>query len=211
MELAGFDVKRVSEQETGLIRSLCLSHKVVAIRNQRLSTQELCEFSAKFGTLMQFPYITPMEHYPQVIQVLKEADEINMGVFGGEWHSDFSFLETPPSWSILYAEEIPETGGDTLWANMSMAFDRLPDALKEELKTTRCIHTGAPYGVKHAPEESTQLKGSIEMQRNNPEADRKTYHPLVSKHPTRVTCVCSSTPPTPPESRARMITKPPVC
>ena len=73
------------------------------------------------------------------------------GVFGGEWHSDFSFLTHPPKLSVLYAKEVPAVGGDTLWANMSEAYRRLPSEKKQWLTTQSVVHTGAPYGVINAP------------------------------------------------------------
>jgi taurine dioxygenase len=124
-----------------------------------------------------------MDGFPNVIRVLKEADEINMGVFGGDWHSDFSFLDEPPMASILYASEIPASGGDTLWINMAQAWEALPTELRGQVEGRIAIHAGTPYGIQHAPEASTQFKGSIEIERNNPEADRETRHPAVCRHP----------------------------
>jgi taurine dioxygenase len=106
-----------------------------------------------------------------------------MGVFGGDWHSDFSFLEAPPSLSILYAAEIPPLGGDTVWCNMAAAYAALDHELKSELQGRAVIHTGAPYGVQNAPPEDVQSRGSIRIERNNPEADRETLHPAVCRHP----------------------------
>ena len=106
-----------------------------------------------------------------------------MGTFGGDWHSDFSFLEAPPKASILYAEEIPSLGGDTLWIDMERAWTDMPTDLRAKIAGRIAIHTGAPYGVRHAPAEDTQFKGSIEIERNNAEADRETRHPAVCRHP----------------------------
>lgn len=77
----------------------------------------------------------------------------------------------------------PSLGGDTLWINMAQAWRDLPGNLDGQLKDKTAIHIGAPYGVAHAPEESTQFKGSIEISRNNPEADTETRHPAVCRHP----------------------------
>ena len=106
-----------------------------------------------------------------------------MGVFGGEWHSDFSFLEKPPQASILFAEEIPDSGGDTLWVDMEQALQTLPVKLRNQLEDKTAIHCGIPYGVAHAPPADTQFKGSIEIERNNPEADNETRHPAICRHP----------------------------
>jgi taurine dioxygenase len=157
--------------------------KVIVLRNQSLDEAELLAFSRNFGHLMQLPYIRPLADYPEIIAVLKEADEVKMGVFGGDWHSDFSFLDAPPRYSILYSVQVPETGGDTVWVNMAAAFQALDKDYQDHLRHRYVVHTGAPYGVANAPPEDTQFKGSIHMDRNNPEADRETFHPAVCVHP----------------------------
>jgi taurine dioxygenase len=182
-EISGIDINRIDAQTLAQIRACWLQYKVIFIREQKIDLDDLCRFSQGFGELMQLPYIKPAEGFPKVIRVLKEADEINMGVFGGDWHSDFSFLAEPPMASILYGNDIPPLGGDTLWVNMAQAWKDLPEDLRQQLKGKIAIHIGAPYGVSHAPEESTQFKGSIEIARNNPEADEETRHPAVCRHP----------------------------
>jgi taurine dioxygenase len=106
-----------------------------------------------------------------------------MGVFGGDWHSDFSFLVAPPSASILFAEQVPAVGGDTLWIDMAQALRALPREQRSLLEGNIAIHSGRPYGIAHAPEESTRFKGSIEIERDNPEADNETRHPAICRHP----------------------------
>ncbi|MEM7562812.1 MAG: TauD/TfdA family dioxygenase [Pseudomonadota bacterium] len=183
VEVLGLELRRIDESQFKQLRHLWHQYKAVFIRDQDIDLDDLLDFSRRFGTLMKLPYITPFEGYPEIIRVLKEADEINMGTFGGDWHSDFSFLEVPPMASILYAEEVPAVGGDTLWIDMTLALKALPKSLLGKLQGRRAIHTGAPYGVKNAPESETQFKGSIEIARNNPEADRKTLHPVICRHP----------------------------
>lgn len=183
VEIVGIDINRITSDEFEFIRQTWLSNKVIFISGQQLDLKTLCSFSERFGELMQLPYIKPVDNYPNVIRVLKQADEINMGVFGGDWHSDFSFLTEPPMASILYAEEIPALGGDTLWTNMEQAWRDLPLPLKHQIDGKIAIHSGTPYGIKNAPEVSTQFKGSIEIERNNAEADEETRHPAVCRHP----------------------------
>jgi len=182
-EISGVDLRELKQSTFDTIHECWLKHKLIFFRGQDLNLDDLIQFSQGFGELMQLPYVKPMDGYPQVIRLLKEANEINMGVFGGDWHSDFSFLNAPPMASILYAEQVPPSGGDTLWVNMAQAWQTLPTHLHEKVSGKIAIHTGTPYGVKHAPEESTQFKGSIEITRNNPEADAETRHPAICHHP----------------------------
>lgn len=182
-EVSGIDIKNFDQPQFNQLQRVWQQYKVVFIRDQQVELEQLLKFSSHFGKLMQLPYIEPHRDYPDIIRVLKQADEINMGTFGGDWHSDFSFLEAPPMASILYAEQVPSVGGDTLWIDMVEALKQLPDDLLGKLEGRNAIHTGAPYGVKNAPIDGTQFKGSIEIERNNPEADHETLHPAICRHP----------------------------
>ena len=182
-EISDLDVRHLDADGFERLRQCWLQYKVVFFREQSIDLDELLQFSRRFGELMRLPYIQPLANYPDVIRVLKEAEEVDMGVFGGDWHSDFSFLSAPPSASILYAEQIPEVGGDTLWIDMGHALDALPRQQSELLQNRCAIHTGRPYGVTHAPQQDEQFKGSIRIARNNPEADAETRHPAICRHP----------------------------
>ncbi len=182
-EIRGLDVNRLDDASFDRLYRCWQTYKVLFLPGQQIDLEQLQQFSTRFGELMQLPYIEPLAGYPSIIRVLKEADEVGMGVFGGEWHSDFSFLELPPKISILYAEDIPPVGGDTLWADMSTALAALPEEIRARLENRFGIHSGTPYGVKHAPPEDTRFRGSIGIERNNPAADRETRHPLLCRHP----------------------------
>ena len=182
-EISGIDVSDLTDDDFDNLYRQWLRYKVLFIREQQIDLELLLQFSRRFGELMRLPYIKPHENHPDIIRVLKQADEINMGVFGGDWHSDFSFLKAPPKASILFAEELPPVGGDTLWIDMVHALQSLTPELHTTLKDKIAIHSGTPYGVANAPPESTRFKGSIEIERGNPEADRETRHPAICKHP----------------------------
>ncbi len=182
-EIDAVDVTRLDAEGFAALYRALLERKLLFLRGQRLDLDQLLEFSAHFGELMRLPYIRPYDGYPDIIRVLKQADEIGMGTFGGDWHSDFSFLDAPPKASILYAEEIPPLGGDTLWTDMSRACETLPRDLRDALHGRIAIHSGKPYGVAHAPPVDSRFRGSIEIERGNPEADRETRHPAICRHP----------------------------
>lgn len=177
------DVGKLDDAGFERLYAAWLEYKLLFIDPQSIDLATLEAFSRRFGELMQLPYIRPHPQYPYIIRVLKQADEVDMGVFGGEWHSDFSFLPAPPRASILLAEQVPACGGDTLWVDMVTALARMPAELRTELDGRDAIHCGTPYGVKHAPAPDTRFTGSIEIERNNPEADAETRHPAISRHP----------------------------
>ena len=125
-EVAGVDLARpLSNSDAAAIRRAFTDHLVLFFRGQRLTPEQHLGFSRLFGPLARMPYIKAMDEYPDIIAVLKEADERKISTFGNTWHSDFSFLEEPPLGSVLYAREVPEHGGDTLFANMYEAYEAL--------------------------------------------------------------------------------------
>ncbi|MCR9212244.1 MAG: TauD/TfdA family dioxygenase [Proteobacteria bacterium] len=183
-EVIGVDLKQpITDETADTFRRLLSEHQVLRIRNQFLNLEEQKRFTILFGPLMALPYVQALAEDDKVIAVLKEAGEINTGVFGGEWHSDFSFLENPPAGSVLSAVEIPEIGGDTLWASQVAAYQSLPKDLKEFVAGRDAIHVGAPYGVKHAPPANEKANASIQMTRGDPDADREIRHPAVITDP----------------------------
>ena len=81
-----------------------------------------------------------MADYPEIIEVRKEADDHGSN-FGGAWHSDVTYLEEPALGSILYAREVPDFGGDTLFANMYLAYDALSDGMRRMLDGMTAVHS----------------------------------------------------------------------
>ncbi len=173
----------ISSDVANKLRSALDKWHVIFVRDQFLDITQQKRLTSVFGAIVQLPYIKPMDDHPDVIAVLKEASDCGVGVFGGDWHADLSFLERPPSGSILNAVEVPEVGGDTMWADQAAAYDFLPKELKSVIEERNAIHTGKPYGVKHAPPRETRSSGSISMIRDNPDADREVVHPSVYVHP----------------------------
>ncbi len=159
------------------------AHHVLFFRNQNLDAAGLKRVTEVFAPLVRVPYITPSPEDPDIIAVLKEASEAKIANFGGDWHSDFSFLDEPPGGSVLYALEIPPYGGDTIWASQTAAYERLSDGLKAEIEGKRAVHIGAPYGAKSPPKFNDKLSTSIGMTRGDPNADRERLHPIVRTHP----------------------------
>ncbi|MBM3571998.1 MAG: taurine dioxygenase [Alphaproteobacteria bacterium] len=155
---------------------------VVMFRDQKLTPEQHLAFSRRFGPLTRSPYVKHMDEYPDIIAVLKEADERKISTFGNAWHSDFSFLAEPPMGSALYAREVPAHGGDTIFANMYDAYKALSPGMRAMLDGLNAIHTGKPYGVAGIPKD-LRVSRSIQIERNNPEADRETVHPVVRVHP----------------------------
>lgn len=183
-EISGISLKNALNPEVAeAIRQALWAHQVIVFHDQYLSIAEQKQLTENFGPIRRLPYIEPIQDDPDVIAVLKEAEEKNVGVFGGDWHSDFSFLEHPPEGSVLNAVEIPGFGGDTVWSNQIAAYAALPPDLKDIVDGRDAVHVGKPYGVKHAPPEEERSGPSIKMTRGDPNADIERFHPAVLRHP----------------------------
>ena len=115
-------------------------HLVLFFRGQDLDAAGLKRVTEIFAPLVRVPYITPSLEYPDIIAVLKEASEAKIANFGGDWHSDFSFLDEPPGGSVLYGLEIPPFGGDTIWANGGAILRGLPADLRAAIDNLYVVH-----------------------------------------------------------------------
>lgn len=183
-EVSGIDLKQPPTDDLQeQLRQALNEHLVLFIRDQHLNLDQQKRVTQIFGPLNRVPYVAPLADDPDVIAVLKEASETNVGVFGGEWHSDFSFLEQPPAGSVLNAVEVPPYGGDTMWASQVAAYETLPKKLRSVADTYNAIHTGAPYGAKYPPDNHERAGKSIRMTRGDPQADREVLKPIVRIHP----------------------------
>ena len=180
-EVFGVELASISDADfTEIIRALG-KHSVLFFRDQHLSPEQQLDVTSRFGAILRVPYIKHLDAYPDIIAVLKEADEQKISTFGGTWHSDFSFLPEPPSLTLLYAIELPELGGDTLWASQYCAYESLSDGMKALLDPLRAIQTAWPHGTK-GPGMNDAVSRSIGMVRNDPSADREVFQPVVRVH-----------------------------
>ena len=181
-DVLGIDLCDPSPETMALIRQGLADHAVLFVRDQHLTADEQVQLTRRFGTVLRVPYISHLAEHPDVVAVLKEADESNISTFGGTWHSDFSFLDEPPSLTLLYALELPEIGGDTLWSSQYAAYETLSTGMRRLLDPLRAIHTAWPHGTK-GPDASSAVSRSVVMTRNDPSADREVVHPVVRVHP----------------------------
>ncbi len=182
-EVFGLQLKAASAGEHGGVQSALAQHQVVFLREQTMSPEQQVAATRRFGTLLRVPFVAHMEEHPDIIAVLKEAEERKIGTFGGTWHSDFSFLDAPPSLTLLYALELPAVGGDTLWASQYLAYEALSEGMRRLLDPLVAIQTGWPHGTRGPGYDTPGLSKSIKMVRGDPSADREIHHPVVRVHP----------------------------
>mgnify|MGYP001791978593 CR=1 FL=1 len=145
--VTGVDLsKPTNSNATAGIRRALLDHLVVALPEQKLSLDDLERFTDALGGRDITPFVKPVEGRPHVIRILKEPHEkLN---FANAWHTDLSYLEAPPSFTVLYCLETPAVGGDTVWSNQYMAFETLSSGLRQTLLGRDAVHSAGPaYGT----------------------------------------------------------------
>ena len=96
--------------------------------------------AAKFGESSRDPFIDPVSEDVPVIEVKRNSLETTP-IFGGDWHSDWSFKAEPPKYSFLYGHLIPPAGGRTIFADCVQAFEKLPQDCRTKMYTLRAIHS----------------------------------------------------------------------
>ncbi len=164
------------------IRDAWLEHHVLSFPNQPMSDDDLERFTLYFGPFGDDPYIAPIEGRTNVIAVERTADETGT-LFAENWHSDWSFQETPPSGTCLRSVVVPPTGGDTLYTNQHAALDAMPAALRDRLEGLLAIHSArggyAPdgtYGDDDIADRSMDIRPSDS-------AMATQLHPIIRAHP----------------------------
>jgi taurine dioxygenase len=129
-ELTGVDARTL---DASALLQLSAERQLLVIRDQQFTPGELCDFAAMIGTLDVYPYAEPLPDHPYVVPIVKKPEDT--ANFGGAWHSDTAYLERPPGLTLLYAVEIPGSGGDTLFADMCGAYEALSPTFRAWLDT----------------------------------------------------------------------------
>ncbi len=191
----GIDLSRpVSGDVLKIIFDAWYERQVLIFEDQNLTNQQHIEFSRHFGPLDIHPsgrYV--LKDFPELLLLTNRKDEagnyVSLRDGGSVWHSDLSYMREPSLGSLLYALDVPETGGDTEWACMYRAYGLLPDGLKRRVEGLNAVHQfdqnenprlGPPPGMTRE-----QLKGSIWQKKTAAEKARTpdAVHPIVRTHP----------------------------
>jgi taurine dioxygenase len=178
-EILGLDLAdRLPDATIDAIRHALFQHGVVFFRDQKLTPEQHVAFAQRFGAINVNRFFKTVDGYPMIAEVRKEPDQV--GNIGGGWHTDHSYDQAPAMGSILYAREVPETGGDTLFASMYAAYDALSDGLKRTLESLQALHSSRHvFGV-----EAYAGRGDLKGRYLNPEAaTQDAVHPVVVRHP----------------------------
>jgi taurine dioxygenase len=176
-EISGVDLARDLAAETAAaIRRALLDHLVVFFRDQELTPAAFLAFARHFGEPVEYPFVRGLDGFPMITPVVKlEHETVN---FGGVWHSDTTYLQEPPMATMLYAREVPPYGGDTVFANMYLAYETLSPGLRKVLDTLVGVSDSAKADGSRTREDRIRDHGTAEAGRR-----LVARHPAVRTHP----------------------------
>jgi len=175
--VTGIDLARFSEGERHDVWKAFLEHGVLFFQDQRLTPEDHIAFARRFGEIVINEFFPESTSHKEIAEVRKEKEQRTN--IGGGWHADHSYDPDPALGSILVARELPEAGGDTMFANMYAAYDSLSDGLKRTLATLRARHSNKHlYG-----EGGFYRKSDLGAQLKTDGVVSEAVHPVVITHP----------------------------
>ncbi len=182
-EVCNIDVaKPASEQQFGEIYRAFLDNNILLFRDQDITREQHIEFSRRFGELDRHEAL-PRDrhpHHPELLMVTNEpkhdGSPSDTKYTGRQWHSDMSFTTAPSLGSLLKSYAVPEVGGDTLFANMYLAYETLSDGMKKMIANLHGIHQS---GTRKLANDNTGVTRAAEQKRLNP----PVAQPVARVHP----------------------------
>jgi taurine dioxygenase len=172
----------MSEADFGEIHCAFLDHGILLFRDQDITREQHIQFSRRFGELDKHESL-PRDRHPQHPELLLVTNEPNADgtpsnsrYTGRQWHSDMSFTLIPSLGSLLKSWSVPEVGGDTLFANMTLAYDALSEGMKKLIADLHGIQLAGTRKINYAP---TGLERLEEQKKLNP----PVAQPVVRVHP----------------------------
>jgi taurine dioxygenase len=177
-EVSGIDLAAPAEPGVAEIRRALGEYGVVFFRDQRLTPEQHIDFAHRFGEIDINRFFATVPGYPMIAEVRKEPEQQRN--IGNGWHTDHSYDEAPALGSMLFAREVPKTGGDTLFASMYAAYEALSDGLKSTLEGLRALHSSRHVFGAAAAARRGDLEGRIG---NAEQATQDAVHPVIIRHP----------------------------
>jgi taurine dioxygenase len=168
---------RLDDEEIADIRRALLAHQVIFFEDQHLTAVQHRDFAARFGALHTHSLYPGVSEAPELFVLDNHAGN---PTDNDAWHTDVTFIETPPMASILYAKSLPEDGGDTLWSNMRMAYEGLSKPLREFLSTLDAVHD---FARGFGPKRSVAQAAGADKYGKALEENPPVIHPVVRTHP----------------------------
>ncbi len=183
-EIHGVDLRDLDDETFDEIHRAWLEHLVVFLRGQDITPDQQVTFARRFGEIHHHPFMKGMDEHPEILEIVKEENDTH--TFGSVWHTDQMFNPRPAKATILYARETPAAGGDTLFANMYLAYDALSDGMKAALQGVRTWNVGDRNRRSGGGSRAERYGGTAKMAakvKDPGDLQTETAHPIVRTHP----------------------------
>jgi taurine dioxygenase len=175
--VSGVQLAQMSDGDYGQLRQAFNDHGLLFFRDQQLSEEEHLTFANRWGNVVLNKFFKPVEGFPNIAEVRKEkSQEMNIG---GGWHADHSYDPEPALGSILVARALPETGGDTCFADLCSAFDAFSPGFQKTLEGLRAVHSNEHIYGENGFYRNTDLAEQL----GGIDRVGGATHPMVIKHP----------------------------
>jgi len=183
-ELSGIDLAGLSDTHFEQVYQAFLDYQVLVFRDQVLTEEQFAAFGKRFGELESEPFLPFKSENVEGVYYLRGAprDAARLSTQNLGWHVDHSYLPNPTKAAMLYAVDVPDVGGDTLFASNYESYAGLSDAMQVMLADKVAVHDVLQYGLKSGHNSVTTVK-SIEALAKLRAARPPVEHPLVCKHP----------------------------
>jgi taurine dioxygenase len=172
-EIGGLDLSRpLGDPVVAAVRAALNRHHVIFFRDQELTADQQADFARQFGEVTEgHPVIPAIEENPKVLAIDGRLDRASW------WHTDVTFLDTPPLGSILYMLEVPEVGGDTMWSSLQDAYDGLAEPVRAMCDQLIAVHHDPWFAA------DVDARGGYEWNGEWREKLMPALHPVVRTHP----------------------------
>ena len=178
--ISGVDLSRpLGDDEFATIRQAFLDHGVIFFRDQQIMPEQHLAFARRWAPIDINRFFKAVDGYPEIAEVRKEPGQTTN--IGGDWHTDHSYDKVPAMGSLLLAREVPPRGGDTLFANMALAYEALSPGLRKTLDGLHAVHSTAHvFGAQGGYAKVADMGGRIG---NAAAVTQDVVHPVVIRHP----------------------------
>ncbi len=176
--ILGVDLSQHADDEAiAAIRAALLKHKVIFFEDQHLTPVQHRDIAARFGALHTHPLYPGVAEAPELFVLDNHAGN---PTDNDSWHTDVTFIETPPLGALLYAKLLPDVGGDTIWSNMQAAYEALSPPMRQMLIGLDAVHDFA----RGFPARGIVAKGAgAEKHAKAVEEHPPVVHPVIRTHP----------------------------
>lgn len=173
-EIRGIDLStNLSDAEFEQVNQAFLDYQIIFFRDQLLSHQQYCDFASRFGPLKDYLFVDGIDGYPFITEIVKtKTDTEGFGCF---WHSDSTYLALPPKATMLYAQQLPPRGGDTLFSDMYAVYRDLSDGMKKLLTPLNAVNSANVFSRNEDIYDEVKSKNSDKI-------DQQAIHPVVRTH-----------------------------